>query len=183
VKLPKISLKIHALYIIIALIFNALPAIAEMHQVVCSTVHDGDTITIVWPDGQFDKVRLADIDCPEINQDMGWRAHECTRAIMFPINQGYNLRCWIDIQGRDRYGRLLATVFAYDGLNLNQHLVDVGLAWAYTKYSVRYKRNEQIARSKHLGIWSSTIPPEAPWDYRKEHKHVFYTNHDAFDGQ
>ena len=43
-------------------------------------------------------------------------------------------------------------------------LVEEGLAWAFTRYSVDYVEAEAVARQAHIGIWQGDY--EAPWDYR-----------------
>jgi hypothetical protein len=71
-------------------------------------------------------------------------------------------------QGRDRYGRSVATVIAPDGKNLNLELVKAGLAWHYTAYSKDkdLAAAEIDARAGKGGLWSrpDTV---APWEYRK----------------
>ncbi|MGE0698117.1 MAG: thermonuclease family protein, partial [Hyphomicrobiaceae bacterium] len=43
-------------------------------------------------------------------------------------------------------------------------LVRRGLAWAFTRYSLTYVREEAIARAARIGIWAG--PSQPPWDYR-----------------
>lgn len=98
------------------------------HRIAC--VIDGDTL---WIDGA--KVRVADIDAPEISEPkcaselaLGDRA---TERLIELVNQGpFEIRAW---PGRDtdRYGRALR-VLVRDGHSLGDILVSEGLARTWT---------------------------------------------------
>lgn len=85
-------------------------------------VHDGDT---VWIEGE--KIRLGDIDTPELN---GQCADERTLALRARnrlvelLNAG---PFTITRSGTDRYGRTIA-VLQHSGRSLGDQLVDEGLA-------------------------------------------------------
>ncbi len=70
--------------------------------------------------------------------------------------------------GKDRYGRLIANVFA-DGVNVNHALVRNGMAWWYRKYAPNDKtlgNLEWKARRDRRGLWSHKNPMPA-WDWRR----------------
>ena len=77
---------------------------------------DGDTIDVLI-DRQPVRVRLAQIDAPEKRQAFGTRARQALASMVF--QQSVKV---IDT-GRDRYGRVLGTVFV-SGKNINAAMVE-----------------------------------------------------------
>jgi len=126
-------------------------------------VKDGDTFEILY-DGQPERVRLADIDCPEKSQPFGKNAKQFSSDLCF--NKTVTVTC--DAK-RDRYGRLIGTVVTNDGINVNEALVKEGFAWHYLAYSDKEELTgyEAAARKKHLGLWAD-VNPTPPWDWRRE---------------
>lgn len=124
-------------------------------------VSDGDTFRAII-DGEIQRVRLSDIDCPEKNQAYG------TKARQFTTDRIKGRHVHVRIDGKDRYGRILGTVFLEDGTNLNEELVKNGLAWHYKDYSSKqhFADFEKQARMSGKGLWSQK-KPVAPWTYRK----------------
>jgi len=90
-------------------------------------VHQGDTFTIksVPPDEKLYKVRLSNIDTPELKQIFGHQAREFTR------DQIFGKRIQVKYNMVDFYGRLVGYVILPQGDVLNEELVRVGLAWHY----------------------------------------------------
>ena len=95
------------------LLFIALPAYAEDIRV-CFTpgedctglvvsVHDGDTLTILVGKQQI-KVRLAEIDAPELRQSFGNRSKQSLAELCFQQSAK------MDVIARDRYGRSVGKV-------------------------------------------------------------------------
>jgi len=122
-------------------------------------VHDGDTITVLR-DRQRIRVRLHGIDCPELGQAFGRPAKRLTSSLVF--NQVVHLLP----RDVDRYGRLVADVFA-GHTEVNLELVRRGLAWHYTRHSSdpRLAAAERTARTGRLGLWADAHPTP-PWDWR-----------------
>ena len=100
----------------------------------CSKVYDGDSITVDislgfnhWMRDQ--KIRLYGINTPEIRgpeRDLGLVSAARLRELI----EGKDI---IIVSHKDRtgkYGRWLATIY-YDGTNINQLLMDEGLAELY----------------------------------------------------
>ena len=124
-------------------------------------VQDGDTLTCLDESNQQQKIRLSDIDAPEIGQDFGKASREALAALVF----GKTVEV-VD-QGRDESGRWIARVMV-DGIDVNRQMVATGNAWHYAAYS-----NDQTlaavqaqAQSLKQGLWA-TASPTPPWVYRQ----------------
>ena len=126
-------------------------------------IKDGDTFEVLY-DGQPERVRLADVDCPEKSQPFGNNAKQFSSDLCF--NKTATVTC---AAKRDRYGRLIGTVVTDDGINVNEALVKAGFAWHYLQYSHKEELTgyEAIARKKRLGLWADN-DPTPPWDWRRE---------------
>jgi len=125
------------------------------------TVIDGDTVDILFNDQSY-RIRLADIDCPETDQPFGDEATE------FVSDECLSDSVTIETEGEwDTYGRLIATIFVQDTININLELVKRGLAWHYKQYSdnQEFSDTEDEARNKHVMLWSDSNAI-APWDWR-----------------
>lgn len=126
----------------------------------CLRVSDGDTITIA-AEGRKEKVRLIGIDAPELRQEGGPEARQYLEKRIL------NRRVKVEGETRDRYGRLLGTVYLGEE-NINLSLVREGHAWDYKAYSAgpAYTRAERAARAARRGLWAQQNAV-APWNYRK----------------
>ena len=82
-------------------------------------ISDGDTITVLVERQQI-KIRLADIDAPESRQAFGTRAKQALSDLCC------NKDARLETQGKDRYGRTIATVYCA-GRNANVHQVWQGM--------------------------------------------------------
>ena len=124
-------------------------------------VHDGDTITCIDDTNTKQKVRLAEIDAPEIGQDFGKVSRDALAEMVF----GKTVE--VRDQGKDRYGRWIAHLFV-DGTDVNRQMVATGNAWHYAAYSQDSSLAElqQQAQVRKLGLWSQPNPMP-PWEYRK----------------
>lgn len=122
---------------------------------------DGDTIKVIY-DGQEHNVRYLLIDTPETNhprfgkQPFGEEAKERNRQLV----NGGDLYLEFDVGERfDKYGRLLAYVYAGDTL-VQEQLLKEGLArvaYVYppnTRHLDRFEKAQQSAKDKKIGIWS-----------------------------
>ena len=113
-------------------------------------VVDGDTIVFKAGDAKTQRVRLADIDTPELDQPWGGEAKAALKG------WAENRRAQIRIVDTDRYGRLVATVWI-DGQNINRRLVAEGHAWVYRRYlrDSALLSLEASAKASGLGLWSN----------------------------
>jgi len=123
-------------------------------------ISDGDTISVMR-EGRAEKIRLAEIDCPEKSQPFGNKAKRLTSDLCFgkivlvkPVTV-------------DKYGRTVARVILSDNHNLGEDLISAGLAWHYKQYSSssRLAQLETEAKTARLGIWSEPTPIP-PWEWR-----------------
>ena len=124
-------------------------------------VVDGDTIR-AEAKGKEIKIRLVEIDAPEMNQPFGAQSKNFLNSLL------YEKDVTLISQGEDRYGRVLGNLFSNE-LNVNMLMVKFGFAWVYDKYaknSSLYKYQDQ-AKAKNLGLWQ-TKDPIAPWVWRKQ---------------
>ena len=83
-------------------------------------IHDGDTITVLRAPAQV-RIRLVDINAPELGQDFGTRSRQSLSEIC------YRKPAEINARGKDRYGRVLAQVTC-SGTNPNAEQVQRGMA-------------------------------------------------------
>ncbi len=126
-------------------------------------VHDGDTFTVQRGSSLY-KVRLAEVDAPEMGQVFGQQARRFTEKLAL----GRRVR--VDVVMIDRYDRRVGTVIIEDGRVLNEELVHAGLAWYYRVSPVRnprLQRLEQGAFQNRLGLWVEQ-DPIPPWEFRRE---------------
>lgn len=121
---------------------------------------DGDTFTILVNNEQI-RIRLHGIDCPEKSQDFGNVAKQFLSEYVF------GKVVTVQDMDTDRYGRTIGMV-TIDGINVNEKLLQLGLAWHYIKYdkNPKWDELEEVARSQKKGLWSQQNPIP-PWEYRK----------------
>jgi micrococcal nuclease len=128
-------------------------------------VVDGDTIHVRIGD-RIEKVRYIGVNAPELHhpkrgEQLGGReAAEVNRRLV----DGQGVRLEVDVQERDRYGRLLAYVYAGD-MMVNAEMVAQGYAQVMTipanvKHQDLFLKLQREARLLQLGLWKS--PGEAP---------------------
>jgi endonuclease YncB( thermonuclease family) len=146
--------------LLLPLLFAASPATADIRGKVVS-IQDGDTLTVVIDRRQV-KVRLTDIDAPELRQPFGTRSRQSLSEMCFGKVAS------LDVRGQDRYQRSLAQVTC-DGKDANAEQVRRGYAWTYVRFARRDSALyslEQEAKTARRGLWSDPAPV-APWDWRR----------------
>jgi len=159
--LSKAAPRLYPLTALLVLLLVAVsPALADISGRVVS-VHDGDTLTVLIDQRQV-RVRLTDIDAPELGQPFGTRSRQSLSDLCFGKTAA------LDVRGQDRYKRTLAHVTC-SGTDANAEQVRRGYAWTY----VRYARPdspllaiENEARAAHRGLWQDSAPVP-PWDWRR----------------
>lgn len=110
-----------------------------------------------------ERIRLAEIDAPELDQPYGPEARDALRDI---LDSGLLI---ITPTGRDFYGRTLAHL-TVDGQDVERTLISIGAAWCYVRYLPRDSdcpRREATARAEHRGVWSAP-DPVPPWEWRRQ---------------
>ena len=124
-------------------------------------VIDGDTVS-AESEGIRIKIRLSEIDAPEMGQPFGTNSKKCLSEL---IRENSGLKFKSD--GQDGYGRSLGWLMA-DQINLNYEMVKRGCAWVYDRYVVdkTIYSFQNGARLKKLGLWRSQNPVK-PWIWRR----------------
>ena len=124
-------------------------------------VADGDTITVLSTSTTQHKIRLQGIDAPEKKQAFG----NASRKFLSGLVANREVR--VTYTKRDRYGRILGTVFVY-GRDINLEMLKAGMAWHYKKYdsTPAYAQAESEARAAKRGLWQEKNPTE-PEAFRK----------------
>ena len=121
-------------------------------------VVDGDTINVQLAD-RVEKIRYIGINAPEIHHpikgaELGGRAAaQVNRGLVI----GRRVRLELDVQPRDRYGRLLAYVWVGDTM-VNAELVRLGYAQVMTvppnvRYQDLFLKLQREARDASRGLW------------------------------
>jgi endonuclease YncB( thermonuclease family) len=123
-------------------------------------VIDGDTVC-ARIEGRVERVRYIGIDAPETRHSPrggepgGEEASEANRRLV----EGQPLQLELDVAPRDRYGRVLAYVYAGERL-VNAELVRQGYARTSTvppnvKYKRLLRRLQHEARDQRRGLWAA----------------------------
>jgi micrococcal nuclease len=121
-------------------------------------VVDGDTIHVRVGD-RVEKVRYIGVNAPELHHPRkgeepgGREAAEVNRTLV----SGRHVRLEMDVQARDRYGRLLAYVWVDDTM-INAELVRRGYAQVMTvppnvRHQALFLTREREARQAQRGLW------------------------------
>ena len=124
-------------------------------------VVDGDTIHL-----NGEKIRFSGIDTPELKQTCLKEGiqNPCgvtAKQILIGKIGNNNVKCISE--GKDQYKRILAECFV-NNESLSSYLVRSGYAFAYRKYSKKFIKDEDYARTKKFGMWAMKF--DYPWDYR-----------------
>jgi len=149
----------------LALMFFVLPQ-ADLKTIngKVISIKDGDTFSIKDQKGKFYKVRLADIDAPEITQPFGRPAKRLIEDLAL------NKIVRINYTQVDKYKRLIGEVFLPNGKVLNEEALKSGLAWHYRvkhPHSTYLEKMEYKAWKKKMGLWVQE-KPIPPWEFRRE---------------
>ena len=124
-------------------------------------VVDGDTIR-AEAKGKEIKIRLVEIDAPEMNQPFGNQSKNFLNKLLYKKN------VTLISQGEDRYGRILGEIYV-DGKSANTSMISSGFAWVYNRYveDLSLYEYQDQAKAKNLGLWRGD-DPIAPWVWRKQ---------------
>ncbi len=122
----------------------------------------------------MERIRLIGVDTPESEDNpkaerdaertgqslsfifaLGQKAKEFTKSY---LQRGTNVSLELDVQQRDKYGRLLAYVYLPDGTMLNALLLKEGYAQVMTippnvKYAEMFLQIQAEARGNNRGLW------------------------------
>lgn len=160
---PKKIVKIKRFICILFLIATLfLAGCTKKYEGKVISVHDGDTVTLLC-DGSILKVRLNQIDAPELSQKFGYMARDYLSSLIL------NKYVVINKVTTDKYNRMVGDIYL-DGNYINEQLVNAGMCFVYQKYASNTLYNEeQTAIKNKVGIWidNDNLPP---YLYRKSHK-------------
>jgi micrococcal nuclease len=152
---------LRALLLLVALL-GAAPTLVHASSLadgLVVRVVDGDTIH-VRVDGHLEKVRYIGVNTPEVHHPSkgeepgGREAHAVNRRLV----EGKRVRLELDVQSRDRYGRLLAYVWIGDTM-INAELVRLGYAQVMTvppnvRHQALFLKLQRDARQSNRGLWT-----------------------------
>lgn len=124
-------------------------------------VVDGNTIHVRLGH-RVETVRYIGVNAPGLHQPGGREAAEANRKLV----EGQPVRLELDVQERDKDGRLAAYMYVGDVM-VNEELVANGYARATTsspnvKHQELFGRRQREARLLQLGIWKGTSQPPSP---------------------
>lgn len=123
-------------------------------------ITDGDTY--ILSDGT--RVRLKDVDSPELGQRFGYEAKLYAQSMLL------NREVFIEKKGKDKYGRTLVNIrFKEHASTFNLCMVLNGYAHVY-----KFSKNKELlegmeyAKKNKSGLFA--YPYELPYNFRKHHK-------------
>jgi endonuclease YncB( thermonuclease family) len=138
-----------------------LLAIALASRALAQTVTDGDTLKL-----NGTTYRLWGIDAPESKQWCGdYPAGVMATGTLQMLIKGKTVVC--EPKATDRYGQTVAICRA-DGEDLGRAMVQLGMAWAFVRYSRDYFDQEAQARAESLGVHAYACL--FPWDWRAQQR-------------
>lgn len=112
------------------------------------------------------RIRLDQIDAPEIGQAYGTKSRDFLRS-MCPIGK----KAVVHDLGADTYDRRLGRVFCND-VDVNAAMIESGSAWVYDYHATDKSLNslQNSARSEKRGLWAARNKPVPPWDFRYQQR-------------
>ena len=130
-------------------------------------VNSGDTLTVSMK-GQAFKIRLAEVDSPDVKQPFFRQALNFTKDLVLDkqVSVHYHII--------DGFGTIIGEVVLSDGSILNGLVVQGGFGW---HYKVHPEPREDLSRWEYeawkgkLGLWVQP-KPTPPWIFRKEKREL-----------
>jgi len=145
-------------YFLLLLLFLLFSILSQRggEEYLVARVLDGDTIEL----SSGEKVRYIGIDAPELHhprkevQYYAQGAYQANRNLV----EGKRVTLELDVEERDRYGRILAYVYV-NGVMVNEWLIAHGYAQVATfppnvKYADKFRALEKEAKANGLGLWA-----------------------------
>lgn len=136
-------------------------------------VIDGDSVRVANAEGVEFDLRLASLDAPELRQPFGIEAKQHLEALL----SNREVTAWSI--GSDHYGRMLVFLMIFQPdqspaggqfFEVNPQMIRDGFAWHYRQHSSNSLLDtfENDARTSRIGLWSDSVQPIPPWEYRKQ---------------
>ena len=147
--------RLHPAFAFVALAVTGLAAAAALGHM--ARAFDGDSLQLA--DGR--ELRLLGINAPEFGRDGApdQPLAAAARARVEQLADGRALRLRFGPEREDHYGRLLAYVELPDGRELQEVLLEEGLAWVVAiapnvAHVEAYRAAEARARRQRRGVWA-----------------------------
>ena len=125
----------------------------------CIGVTDGDTFTCLDTVGKQQKVRISEIDAPELGQPYGRDARDTLAELIF----GKSLAV---IPIRSTADGLVICKVSVDGKDIGREMVVAGAAWTESQSESPLTKDQQDAQDSKQGLWTDASPTP-PWEFRK----------------
>ena len=140
-----IIVNLTAIYCQPAYAFNGLVA----------SVHDGDTLTVLNEQGHDEKIRIYQIDSPEMKGSKWAYQAYASEARTSLLNLCMGKVANITRKNTDKYGRTLGIVNC-QGYDVATWQLDTGSAWAYRYTATKAQKAKQARAKQHNdGLWSN----------------------------
>jgi micrococcal nuclease len=125
-------------------------------------ITDGDSLKGVYKN-ELIKIRLAEIDAPELRQAFGLDSKNCLISLI----QESNNEVFFKFKEKDRYDRHVGWIYSKN-LDINLEMVKKGCAWVYDRYVKRKVlfKHQDNARENNIGLWKNS-EAIAPWKWRR----------------
>lgn len=152
-------MQVHRALLLGVVLLLACSAHAGTFEAEVIRVVDGDSL-IVESKQQRVRVRLKEIDAPELKQAFGKHSQQSLSALC--ANRAARV-LWNE---KDRNGRTLGRVWCA-GIDASAEQVRRGMAWVFDRYvkdRALYPLQD-AARARRLGLWADQAPIP-PWEWR-----------------
>lgn len=157
------------------------PVLADSFTGIVARVIDGDTIVVRVASavtnvatsnacplacGSLQRVRLAEIDAPELDQDYGEESKKALAELVM------NKQVRIEYSEKDFFGRIVGRVYVPKAdsipVDVNAALIAGGHAWWYKKYSdsKALRQLHESAKAGKIGLWHGKAV--APLGFRRK---------------
>ena len=125
-------------------------------------VTDGDTVKGKYAN-ELIKIRLAEIDAPELKQAFGGESKNCLKKL---IKQSDD-KVFFKFREKDRYKRHVGWIYS-ENLDINLEMIKRGCAWVYDRYAERKVlfKYQNLANENELGLWKNANAVK-PSDWRR----------------
>ncbi len=146
------------------LLITTMSVSAESFDCRVIGIADGNSFSCRTNVGDRLRVRLAEVDAPELKQPYGIQARQALSSQIF----GKNVT--LTVKGRDELGRTLARVYV-GNIDVNSGMVRSGAAWAYRGHldDRTLLDLEAVAREFRRGLWSlHKTEQQPPWKWREQ---------------
>ena len=171
------SLMLFMLFVVLHVLASVSTAALLRGKIV--GIVDGDTVTILLPDGAQRLVRLRGIDAPEKEQAFG------TKARMFLSDILANKAVVVEYEGFDLDGRVVGSI-RFNNHDASLEMLQAGFAWYDKEHAqglseidkTRYQTKEAEAKRATIGLWADNTA-QAPWAFRDSYQLPVYRSNNA----